>query len=231
MPMPRASSEGRAPAATAGPALDQLRVLLPLPLAEALDYRVPDGMTPPAAGSFVRVPLGGRTLVGVVWDGEGPQHPRGFAPDRLRPIGEALPLPPLPSALRRFVARCRLHDGAARGGAAHGDERRGSIAAAASASPVRAVRRRAVGAERVDRRAALDPGPKAGARNTARPGAAGDRDGAARRLQCRDGARAARPRPHRGAACHPRTGGAVGTRLASARRLAVGRAAGGGGGD
>src|SRR5579871_6540154 len=181
MPMPRASSEGRAPAATAGPALDQLRVLLPLPLAEALDYRVPDGMTPPAAGSFVRVPLGGRTLVGVVWDGEGPQHPRGFAAAAV-----AVGVAPV------CRARCRLHDGAARGGAAHGDERRGSIAAAASASPVRAVRRRAVGAERVDRRAALDPGPKAGARNTARPAAAGDRDGAARRLQCRDGARAAR---------------------------------------
>ncbi len=113
--MPRASSEGRAPAATAGPALDQLRVLLPLPLAEALDYRVPDGMTPPAAGSFVRVPLGGRTLVGVVWDGEGPQHPRGFAPDRLRPIGEALPLPPLPSALRRFVERVAAYTMAPQG--------------------------------------------------------------------------------------------------------------------
>ena len=44
----------------------RVRVLLPLPLRDAFDYRVPDGMPPPEAGHFVRVPLGSRNLVGVV---------------------------------------------------------------------------------------------------------------------------------------------------------------------
>ncbi|NBS44847.1 MAG: hypothetical protein EBT34_14170, partial [Acetobacteraceae bacterium] len=44
----------------------RLRVLLPLPLADAYDYRAEDEAPPP--GSFVAVPLGGRQVIGVVWD-------------------------------------------------------------------------------------------------------------------------------------------------------------------
>ena len=48
----------------------RLRVLLPLPLAGAYDYRVPAAWAEaPVAGSFVEVPLAGRSMIGVVWDG------------------------------------------------------------------------------------------------------------------------------------------------------------------
>ena len=42
-----------------------LRVLLPLPLADAYDYSVPDGLDV-APGMFVIVPLGKRLACGVV---------------------------------------------------------------------------------------------------------------------------------------------------------------------
>ena len=50
---------------------DRVRVLLPLPLPAPLDYRVPDGEVAPAPGQFVRVTLGPRQLIGVVWEGDG----------------------------------------------------------------------------------------------------------------------------------------------------------------
>jgi primosomal protein N' (replication factor Y) len=52
----------------------RVRVLLPLPLPEALDYLAPE-LPPPEPGSFVHVPLGQRTLAGVVWDGVGDELP------------------------------------------------------------------------------------------------------------------------------------------------------------
>src|SRR5438874_5099449 len=79
----------------------RVRVLLPLPLPEALDYLAPDGLTPPEPGSFVRVPLGQRTVTGVAWDGAGD----GLPADRLKPIIEELPAPRLQPELRRFVER------------------------------------------------------------------------------------------------------------------------------
>lgn len=63
----------------------RVRVLLPLPLPAVLDYRVPDGEPLPEPGAFVRVPLSGRTLVGVVWDGEAAE----FASERLRTVAES----------------------------------------------------------------------------------------------------------------------------------------------
>src|SRR6185312_14101630 len=79
----------------------RLRVLLPLPLAGALDYRARDGEPVPEPGRFVRVTLGPRQVVGVVWDGVGDD----LAEDRLKPVTEILPTPPLPEELRRFVER------------------------------------------------------------------------------------------------------------------------------
>jgi len=46
----------------------RVRVLLPLPLVGAYDYRVPEELAL-APGDFVRVPLGKRSEIGVVWDG------------------------------------------------------------------------------------------------------------------------------------------------------------------
>jgi primosomal protein N' (replication factor Y) (superfamily II helicase) len=94
------------PATLAGPTpvsdgANRLRVLLPLPLADALDYRTADGETAPEPGRFVRVVLGSRRVIGVAWDGASAE----IAPERLRPVGETLPTPPLPAELRRFIDR------------------------------------------------------------------------------------------------------------------------------
>jgi primosomal protein N' (replication factor Y) (superfamily II helicase) len=79
----------------------RVRVLLPLPLPAALDYLAPEGAVSPEPGSFVRVPLGTRSLVGVVWEGTEGELPAGH----LRPLLEILPLPQLRPELRRFVER------------------------------------------------------------------------------------------------------------------------------
>ena len=75
-----------------------VRVLLPLPLADAYDYSVPEGLEV-AAGHFVIVPLGKRETVGVVW-GEGSGE---VAASKLRDIDQVLPAIPMADALRRFV--------------------------------------------------------------------------------------------------------------------------------
>ncbi len=49
--------------------LGRVSVLIPLALFTAYDYAVPDGLDL-APGDFVAVPLGRRTVMGVVW-GEG----------------------------------------------------------------------------------------------------------------------------------------------------------------
>ncbi|HWX50249.1 MAG TPA: primosomal protein N' [Roseomonas sp.] len=78
----------------------RLRVLLPLPLAGAYDYRVPEGMPVPPVGSFVAVPLGSRDSIGVVWDGEAdPTLPAR----KLRDIEGVFDVPPMTASLRRFV--------------------------------------------------------------------------------------------------------------------------------
>ena len=84
--VPAVASPLEAPAATA-----ELRVLLPLPLPHALDYLAAEGMPRPEPGSFVRVPLGSRAVVGVVWEGADGGPPAG----RLKAVGEVLPVPPL----------------------------------------------------------------------------------------------------------------------------------------
>src|SRR5580700_4612756 len=80
----------------------RLCVLLPLPLPAALDYRAADGEASPEPGRFVRVHLGSRQVIGVVWEGGSGVD---VAEERLRPIVEVLPTPPLPMELRRFIDR------------------------------------------------------------------------------------------------------------------------------
>ena len=95
-------------------------VLLPLPLSGAYDYLVPAGMAV-EAGSVVTVPLGKRELPAVVWDflpeggrTAGEDESRGESAgesgggkvlplERLRPVTEVLPVPPLTEAARRFL--------------------------------------------------------------------------------------------------------------------------------
>jgi primosomal protein N' (replication factor Y) len=73
-------------------------VLLPLPLGGFLDYRVP-GDVSLEPGDIVRVPLGRRSEIGVVW-GPGSQ---ALPPERLRPVVARLPAPPLPAVTRKLV--------------------------------------------------------------------------------------------------------------------------------
>ncbi|MEE8123067.1 MAG: primosomal protein N' [Alphaproteobacteria bacterium] len=84
---------------------DRVRVLLPLPLAGAYDYRAHPEI-PVRPGSFVRVPLGRREMVGVVWDRFGDKKLAGREPvkaERLKDIIVRLDAPPLSPLQRRFV--------------------------------------------------------------------------------------------------------------------------------
>ena len=120
MPLRHSSSEASAPdyAKESPPPLARsraaghVRVMLPLPLPDALEYRVADG-EPPEVGSFVRVPLGARGLVGVVWDSGAAGA--DIDTDRLKPISEILSLPPLEATLRRFVGRVAAYTMAPQG--------------------------------------------------------------------------------------------------------------------
>jgi primosomal protein N' (replication factor Y) len=76
----------------------RVAVLLPLPLAGAYDYVLPDGAAA-ARGTFVRAPLGKREVLGVVW-GEGTGE---VAPEKLREVVLMEHQPPLPAALADFV--------------------------------------------------------------------------------------------------------------------------------
>jgi primosomal protein N' (replication factor Y) len=98
---PQIVGDAAAPPGDKPASLRHLRVLLPLPLPAALDYLAPEGMVLPDPGSFVRVPLGGRSLVGVVWGGAEGELPA----ERLKPVVEVLPIPRLRSELCRFVER------------------------------------------------------------------------------------------------------------------------------
>ncbi len=76
----------------------QVHVLLPMPVGDGYDYAVPDGMQV-LAGDFVEVPLGRRTLLGVVW---GPGT-ASLAAGKIRPIQARLPAEPMRPQMRRLV--------------------------------------------------------------------------------------------------------------------------------
>ncbi len=78
--------------------LPTLRVLLPLPLANAYDY-LPAPVCVAEAGTVVVVPLGKRLMTGVVW-GAGTGD---VATDKLKAIIGPANLPPLPDITRDFV--------------------------------------------------------------------------------------------------------------------------------
>ena len=73
-------------------------VLLPLPIHALYDYLVPDDVDV-VPGSYVMVPLGGRNVLGVVWGA-----PLGdVAPEKMKPILEVKPAPPLSPVMRDFI--------------------------------------------------------------------------------------------------------------------------------
>ena len=150
------------PAADAG---RRLRVLLPLPLAGTLDYRAPEGEAVPEPGRFVRVTLGPRRIVGVVWDGEGDDVPD----ERLKPVAEILPTPKLPAELRRFVERVAAYTLAPPGAVLRMTMSIEAALTPAGAAPSLRDHPRGAGAfHRIAAAAGADPGAPAGARNPAR---------------------------------------------------------------
>jgi len=98
MPDRHASSTAGANAAAEARAPARVSVLLPLPLEGAYDYSVP-GELSLKPGDFVRVPLGPRNVLGVVW-GEGAAD---VAPAKLKSVAERLDAPPLSETMRRLV--------------------------------------------------------------------------------------------------------------------------------
>ncbi|WP_350335572.1 primosomal protein N' [Coralliovum pocilloporae] len=73
-------------------------VLLPVGVDKPYSYRVPEGL-PLAAGDIVRVPLGPREVMGVVWD----DGPEAVETARLKPVLDRYDIPPIDADLRRFV--------------------------------------------------------------------------------------------------------------------------------
>ncbi|MFN3863397.1 MAG: primosomal protein N' [Erythrobacter sp.] len=110
--------------------MNRIRLLVLNAAIGPLDYRLPEGVSAPA-GSVVVAPLGPRKVTGIVWD-EGRLPGEDIAFERLRPILEVVPVPPLPAPLRRLiewtadyycaplasVARMALSSGGALGGPA-----------------------------------------------------------------------------------------------------------------
>jgi primosomal protein N' (replication factor Y) len=82
------------------PAKSRVSVLLPLPLDRAYDYLVPPELAL-APGDLVRVPLGSRELLGVVW--ESGRDSGEIPPERLKPVAALCEVPPLLRVQRRFI--------------------------------------------------------------------------------------------------------------------------------
>jgi primosomal protein N' (replication factor Y) len=73
----------------------RVAVLLPYPFDAAFTYEADSALAP---GTLVRVPLGPRMVVGVVWDAAAEGTGK-----RLRAVAEVIDFPPFPEALRKFV--------------------------------------------------------------------------------------------------------------------------------
>ncbi len=86
-------------------AAPRVAVRLPVPVDAPYDYAVPDELAPLSAGDIVRVPLGRRIEVGVVW-GEGAAD---VPETKLRAVLERLDVPPMPAALRDLVDWCAAY--------------------------------------------------------------------------------------------------------------------------
>src|SRR3954451_17750782 len=80
----------------------RVKVLLPLPLAGAYDYRVPPSLSL-NSGDFVVVPLNHRDIIGVVWDSSPEQETVSVLDHKWRPASAMPATPPMTESLRRFV--------------------------------------------------------------------------------------------------------------------------------
>ncbi|CAM5776389.1 primosomal protein N' [Labrys miyagiensis] len=78
---------------------DVVEILLPVALERTCSYRVPFGIVL-MPGDVVRVTLGPREVVGVVWDGDGVLP---ASSNRLKYVEERLAVPPVSDHMRRFI--------------------------------------------------------------------------------------------------------------------------------
>jgi primosomal protein N' (replication factor Y) len=92
--------------------VNRISVAVPVPTLDLLTYSVPDGMPTPAIGARVVVPIGSRTVTGIVVDGSngtrGGRTGREIAGTDIRPIRQVLDaepfVPPDIVALARWTA-------------------------------------------------------------------------------------------------------------------------------
>jgi primosomal protein N' (replication factor Y) len=78
-------------------------VLTAQPLDRFLDYRAPEGGC--FQGSYVEVPLGPRTVIGVVWGaGAG-----GYDPSKIRSVRGVLDVPPMRDEMQEFLERAAAY--------------------------------------------------------------------------------------------------------------------------
>lgn len=77
-------------------------MLLPVALDQTYDYLAPDGRTPPP-GTFVLVPFGPQTRLGIVWDAPAGLESKPVREGKMKAIVECLDVPPLPIASLRFA--------------------------------------------------------------------------------------------------------------------------------
>lgn len=93
----------------ATPGARSVPVLMPVALNQTYDYLVPDGVEIPP-GSFVLVPFGPQTRIGIVWDGQRGDG-KAVDPKKLKSLTSLIDAPALPEISMRFaewVARYTL---------------------------------------------------------------------------------------------------------------------------
>jgi primosomal protein N' (replication factor Y) (superfamily II helicase) len=79
---------------------------------KAYTYAVPEGSHKPCVGTYVEVPLGGRKVLGCVWD----DVPDDVPPAKLKEISQIFDdLPPLSDVQRRFIERVAAYTVSTRG--------------------------------------------------------------------------------------------------------------------
>ena len=76
----------------------RVKVLIPLPLASAYDYLVPDTLSA-QLGTFVVVPLGNREVIGVIW-GEAESD---LEEKKLKVISQKIDLASMSDEMIRFI--------------------------------------------------------------------------------------------------------------------------------
>ena len=77
-------------------------VLLPVALDQTYDYLLPAG-TALEAGSFIMVPFGPQTRIGVVWDHALGANEKPFNLKKMKTVTGVIDVPPLPILSMRFA--------------------------------------------------------------------------------------------------------------------------------